>query len=320
MATRALEVGEVVVVEQPGLQENTLEGERRALVGMARDFLRLEKKEQERVLELTSGGFGLEASSGARAFEDVVKEVGQGVMEFGQFKKLVAIYRTNAFSDGLYPSLARVNHSCWPNCEVVRVAGGTARGLVVVQEVGEGQELTHSYLHTLEGRNSRHKQLLYRWGFTCTCILCLLHEVEDKEQEVMRAAYRRQEQEWRDGGELVALQEAVGLSSKILGFRLYDRLGLLDNLYLASFKMDQDLLQEGQELTCSLLGRRSQEARRWSRRLEWPLFCRLLKYLCWLLDTSWRLVTLTVLLFHFWHGDTTSYCWLLVSVAVYSKT
>ena len=57
-------------------------------------------------------------------------------------------------------ALARVNHSCLPNCEVVRE--GRERRLVVVRAVEVGEELCHSYLHTTLPRDARRQELLTR--------------------------------------------------------------------------------------------------------------------------------------------------------------
>ena len=80
----------------------------------------------------------------------------------------------------LYPTLACVNHSCAPNADVVFL--DDARACLMVKAgpgagvVGEGEEVTISYIDTEElSRESRRKGL-EGYGFECVCRLCVGEE------------------------------------------------------------------------------------------------------------------------------------------------
>ncbi|KAK7913349.1 hypothetical protein WMY93_013560 [Mugilogobius chulae] len=71
---------------------------------------------------------------------------------------------------GLYPSLSLLNHDCGPNC--VMVFEGTKLQLRAVKEIKLGDELTVSYIDSLELTEDRQKQLEEQYHFTCTCQRC----------------------------------------------------------------------------------------------------------------------------------------------------
>ena len=94
------------------------------------------------------------------AHTDLCKQQGLNI-ELETFAKVVRCYQGNAFSNGLWPALARINHSWWPNAEVVWDRENRSHRVIIIREVKEGQEITHSYLHTLHSRHKR-RQLLYK--------------------------------------------------------------------------------------------------------------------------------------------------------------
>ncbi|XP_072320858.1 histone-lysine N-methyltransferase SMYD3 [Eucyclogobius newberryi] len=71
---------------------------------------------------------------------------------------------------GLYPSLSLLNHDCGPNC--VMVFEGTKLNLRAVKDIKPGDELTVSYIDSLELTEVRRKQLEEQYHFTCSCQRC----------------------------------------------------------------------------------------------------------------------------------------------------
>ncbi|KAJ0002217.1 hypothetical protein NQD34_002013 [Periophthalmus magnuspinnatus] len=71
---------------------------------------------------------------------------------------------------GLYPSLSLLNHDCGPNC--VMVFEGTKLHLRAVKDIKSSDELTVSYIDSLELVDVRRKQLEEQYHFTCTCHRC----------------------------------------------------------------------------------------------------------------------------------------------------
>lgn len=86
--------------------------------------------------------------------------------------KIVGIYQTNKFEDGLRIKTSRFNHSCFPNATTILENSGEIRA---VYDIKEGQEITIKYqgskLMSMKKREYRQKILL-EMGFTCFCDLC----------------------------------------------------------------------------------------------------------------------------------------------------
>ncbi|KAF1963127.1 SET domain-containing protein [Byssothecium circinans] len=85
------------------------------------------------------------------------------------------IFRTNAYNTGaaigLFPKIARINHSCRPNAAYYWSEKLGQRIIYASREIAEGEEISDSYISLLAGREERRKKL-ERYGFTCTCAAC----------------------------------------------------------------------------------------------------------------------------------------------------
>ena len=93
--------------------------------------------------------------------------------------QLLAKLDRNALSKGLFPVVALLNHSCFPNCvpEFEEFVVGNIGQCVIrtVNDVHVGEELTISYLAETRWHHATHHRrcLLEKlWGFSCTCIRC----------------------------------------------------------------------------------------------------------------------------------------------------
>ena len=289
------------------------EGERREFKRLARAFVALSKEEKGKVLALTRIGMVREKSL-QLAWADLVRENIE--LDFRQLCKFIQIYLTNAFSDGLWPDLARVNHSCLPNAEVVR--RGKERLLVVLEPVERGEEVTHSYLHSLMGKEARQEVLQTRWGFLCACTLCSLPEVSMVEQEKQRALFRAADTVWKQQKSNRALEEAIGLADTVLGFREIDRLQLLSSLCIEC--PSPWVSRVGADLSLLLFGEESEETKLWRRRRDRPFTSKLVTLLTKLFTSIWSMLTLAVIIYNFWQGHITPFCLLLLSVTLYSKS
>ncbi|KAH7131810.1 hypothetical protein B0J11DRAFT_208876 [Dendryphion nanum] len=89
--------------------------------------------------------------------------------------KLGYIFRTNAYetdsSVGLFPRIARINHSCRPNAAYYWSTELNKRIVYATRTIAEGEEIFVSYIPLLLTREER-QQRLNRYGFTCTCSAC----------------------------------------------------------------------------------------------------------------------------------------------------
>jgi len=333
LALEALQPGQVLMRERPVIEVDTgassldrrevklcyregdweEQGERREFKKLAKAFVALSKEEKSKVLSLTRIETVREKSL-QLAWADLVRENIE--LDFDQFSRLIQIYLTNAFSDGLWPDLARVNHSCLPNAEVVR--RGKERLLVVVRPVERGEEVTHSYLHSLMGKEARQKVLQSRWGFLCACSLCSLPEPTRVEQEKQRAQFRAVETIWKQQKSNTALEEAIGLTDTVLGFRKMDKLRLLSSLCISH--PSPWVSRVGADISLLLLGEGNEETKLWMRRRDRPFTSKMVTLLTKLFTSIWTLLTLAVIGYNFWQGYTTPYCLLLLSATLYSKS
>ncbi|GAX76364.1 hypothetical protein CEUSTIGMA_g3810.t1 [Chlamydomonas eustigma] len=80
----------------------------------------------------------------------------------------------HTIGEGLFPSVARLNHSCRPNCRLKYDEWGCL--VVYVREgihVAKGEELFASYIDPVIPRETRRQHLFDRYGFWCKCSACM---------------------------------------------------------------------------------------------------------------------------------------------------
>jgi len=89
--------------------------------------------------------------------------------------KLGIIFRTNAYNSGteigLFPKIARINHSCRPNASYYWSEKLNKRIVYATRKIEAGEEVFVSYIPLLLAAHDRQKQL-DRYGFKCTCSAC----------------------------------------------------------------------------------------------------------------------------------------------------
>ncbi|KAF2108688.1 hypothetical protein BDV96DRAFT_504215 [Lophiotrema nucula] len=88
---------------------------------------------------------------------------------------LAFIFRTNAYntgtSIGLFPKIARINHSCRPNAAYYWNEILGKRVITATRRIDAGEEIFVSFISLLASREERQRKLS-RYGFTCTCEAC----------------------------------------------------------------------------------------------------------------------------------------------------
>ena len=89
---------------------------------------------------------------------------------------LLTIFRSNAYNTGddhigLFPKVARINHSCKPNAGNFWSEKRSRRVIYAGTEIEEGEEITVSYIPLLKSIKQRQERLL-QYGFTCSCSAC----------------------------------------------------------------------------------------------------------------------------------------------------
>ena len=90
---------------------------------------------------------------------------------------LGVIFRTNAYNTGagfgLFPKIARINHSCRPNAAYYWHEALGKRIIHATRPIAEGEEITVSYIPLTLPQSERQNRL-NRYGFTCSCPVCSL--------------------------------------------------------------------------------------------------------------------------------------------------
>lgn len=134
------------------------------------------------------------------------------VFSKGKNKKTnFGIIKTNSFSVNkcdrthlvLFPDIARINHSCAPNCH--HYWSGQLGKFVVraVEDIPEGAEICISYMSPLQRADfhdkvSRREILLEEFGFNCLCSLCCQENAEENDRK--RRRILEIENNWSDLG------------------------------------------------------------------------------------------------------------------------
>ncbi|KAG9195081.1 hypothetical protein G6011_00201 [Alternaria panax] len=88
---------------------------------------------------------------------------------------LGTIFRNNAYNTGdqvgLFPKIARINHSCRPNTSYYWSEKLNKRVVYATRKIKAGEEFFVSYISLLLSQEDRQKQL-DRFGFKCQCEAC----------------------------------------------------------------------------------------------------------------------------------------------------
>jgi hypothetical protein len=89
--------------------------------------------------------------------------------------KLGIIFRTNAYNTdqqiGLFPKIARINHSCRPNTSYYWNSKLNKRIVYANRKITKGEEFSVSYIGLLSAHHDR-QHSLDRYGFKCSCEAC----------------------------------------------------------------------------------------------------------------------------------------------------
>jgi len=83
------------------------------------------------------------------------------------------------YAFGLYPMCSLYNHSCMPN--TFRVNYGKILQFKALEDISEGEEVTHSYMQfEIINTNQRQTELHTNYGFWCHCPCCQDEEIKEK--------------------------------------------------------------------------------------------------------------------------------------------
>lgn len=114
----------------------------------------------------------------------------------------LGVFKTNAFDmadsplasecSGLYCAIARLNHSCTPNVQQTHHPATQEEVLHATRAIAPGEELNDCYIHLLQPRELRQRELFDLYGFRCGCASCSL----PAEQSLADDRLRQRAAEW----------------------------------------------------------------------------------------------------------------------------
>jgi hypothetical protein len=181
-AAHDLDIGDIIMRETPALKivpPEFIKGSgypMNAVTEFVRaEFDKLSPNEQEEIMSLTYH---------ATAHEEATMD------------KLGIIFRTNAYNSGteigLFPKIARINHSCRPNASYYWSDTLNKRIVYATRKISEGEEIFVSYIPLLLTQEQRQRHL-DRYGFKCTCVACAQEraakEVSDERRITISKAF-----------------------------------------------------------------------------------------------------------------------------------
>jgi hypothetical protein len=108
--------------------------------------------------------------------------------------RLGIIFRNNAYNSGkevgLFPKIARINHSCRPNASYYWSDALNKRIVYTTRKLKKGEEIFVSYISLLLTQEDRQRQL-DRYGFKCTCDACAQEHAAKEASDNRRVAIHK---------------------------------------------------------------------------------------------------------------------------------
>jgi len=136
------------------------------------------QSDQKEYLELHDE---VSASEKLHLLKAITEEMESDPKKAEKVLKIVCIYQTNAYDDGLRIKTARINHSCQPNA----IPSLEVNEIRAISDIEAGQEITISYSTRnfgfgMRSRENRQKILKDKMNFICECDFCKEGEEDDK--------------------------------------------------------------------------------------------------------------------------------------------
>jgi hypothetical protein len=102
--------------------------------------------------------------------------------------RLLTIFRSNAYNTGasnvgLFPKIARINHSCRPNSGNWWSEKAGHRVIYAARDISKNEEITVSYIPLLKKAKDR-QQRLAQYGFLCDCSACQSLESDKRRTKI----------------------------------------------------------------------------------------------------------------------------------------
>lgn len=87
---------------------------------------------------------------------------------------------------GLFPTIARINHSCVPNVFHSWNSFKKVETIYALKDIEENEEILTSYIDLYADRSSRQEQLKKSFRFDCSCKLCMKNNTDIRKSDIRR--------------------------------------------------------------------------------------------------------------------------------------
>jgi SET domain len=144
---------------------------------------------------------------------------------------IMVIFRSNAYDTGdhqagIFPKIARINHSCKPNSGNHWSQRKKKRNIYAAREIKKGEEITVSYIPLLKTTAERQTRLA-QYGFTRDCEACQSqdNQSDERRKEISSMLEILQFESQRGNSEV---QNELSLESAIALIEMVEEEGLTD--------------------------------------------------------------------------------------------
>jgi len=252
VATRRIFPGEIIMREEP--------------LFVVADKIFVDTEKTEKYLDKLINRLGSEKVIQFLSLTDCTNEEASYV---GRFYTNCMDFRGDA---AIFPTMARVNHSCRANSEFVsRVDLGHQR-LVANYIIEEGEEITINYMSMAEegtdNRMTRNRYLLTYYSFRCTCMECTLQDSELAENDVLREEMKELMSVGLENLEVDELKELTNIMFSICPKQSFS-LEIQDVIFRKSTGVTEQFMAavKGLEIAIQVFGEDSPQAEVWNERI-----------------------------------------------------
>ena len=143
VATKFIKKGDFVLKENPQMPSTNKETWKNYVKEIVSNFNLMNQCDQNEYLELDNK-YETENSQKEPKYLEIqteINEIEKDSKKAEELLKIVCIYRTNAFNNGLSIKTSRFNHSCQPNA-------ARTDEIRAISDIEEGQEITISYIRS----------------------------------------------------------------------------------------------------------------------------------------------------------------------------
>lgn len=131
--------------------------------------------------------------------------------------RILSVFRNNSFmvstphiKQAVFPRISRLNHSCVPNAQGNFHPGLGKFNVHALKDIGDGEEVSISYLPESGSPREARQEALNGWGFACACEACDVEKGRVGEEARMRMQSRLKVFAEGDGqGELATTKELI---------------------------------------------------------------------------------------------------------------